>query len=83
MHECHSNFTHSDGVGAHAMDVQVGELVRRYWAPWRHGPGPAAERVDARDPRAFGLLSAGLVLLGPHLGSWHRRSLGGYKKMLS
>ena len=46
------------------MDVQVGELVRTYWAPWLHGPGPAAERVSAGDPRAFGLPSAGLVFLG-------------------
>ena len=57
---------HSESAGAHAMDVQVGELVRRYWAPWEHGPGPAAERVSAGDPRAFGLPSAGLVLLGPN-----------------
>ena len=46
------------------MDVQVGELVRRYWAPWEHGPGPAAERVSAGDPRAFGLPSAGPVFAG-------------------
>ena len=36
------------------MDVQVGELMRMFWAPWRHGPGPAAERVSAGDPRGFG-----------------------------
>ena len=67
MHECHSKVTHSDGGGALLIDVQVGELARTYRAPWLHGPGPAAERVGAGDPRAFGLPSAGLVLLGPHL----------------
>ena len=40
VRECLSKVTHSESVGAHAMDVQVGESVRTYWAPWRHGPGP-------------------------------------------
>ena len=59
MHECHSKVTHSDGGGALVMDVQVGEVARRYRVPWLHGPGPAAERVGAGNPRAFGLPSAG------------------------
>ena len=40
VRECHSKVTHSESVGAHAMDVQVGESVRTYWAPWRHGSSP-------------------------------------------
>ena len=64
MHACHSKVTHSDGWGALLIDVQVGELARRYRAPWLHGPGPAAERVGAGVPRAFGLPSAGLVFAG-------------------
>ena len=35
MRECHSKVTYSESVGAHAMDVQVGEFVRTYWALWR------------------------------------------------